>query len=82
MIKVTKMNKEEYYLNEEKIELIEEVPDTIITLDNGKKLVVSESVDVVVERIRTEKTTLMRALAEGYAPKSGDRDPHENDILV
>ena len=51
MIKLTRLNKQEYYLNSDLIETVEMTPDTVITMLNGKKMIVSESVDEVVERI-------------------------------
>ena len=47
MIDVTGMNHEKFILNADHIEKIEEVPETIITLTNGKKYIVLESVDEV-----------------------------------
>jgi len=47
MIDVTGMNHEKFILNADHIEKIEEVPETIITLINGKKYIVLESVDEV-----------------------------------
>ena len=37
MIDLTGMNNKEFTLNAEHIEKVEEVPETIITLTNGKK---------------------------------------------
>jgi flagellar protein FlbD len=51
MIKITGLNKEEFILNAEVIEKIEAVPDTLITLTNGKRYLVLESIDVILERI-------------------------------
>jgi flagellar protein FlbD len=69
MILVTRMNKETYYLNEDKIEFIEQVPDTIITLETGKKLVVAESPAIIIERIREEKSIVIkRQFSDGYVP--------------
>ena len=51
MIKVTKLNRQEYYLNSDMIETIEETPDTVITMLNGKKFIVSEPAPEVVENI-------------------------------
>ncbi|UER67472.1 flagellar FlbD family protein [Borrelia sp. BU AG58] len=53
MIYVTKLNGEGYYLNPYHIESIESNPDTTILLMNGKKLVVKEDVEEVVDRIKT-----------------------------
>jgi len=43
MIEVTKINDMKITLNAELIEIIEELPDTIITLTSGKKIIVKES---------------------------------------
>ena len=43
MIDVTKMNGLEFTINADLIEVIEEVPDTVITLTTGKKIMVQES---------------------------------------
>ena len=47
MIDVTGMNHKKFILNDDHIEKIEEVPETIITLTNGKKYIVLESVEEV-----------------------------------
>ncbi|GFP77088.1 flagellar FlbD family protein [Clostridium fungisolvens] len=51
MINVTGMNNQEFVLNAEHIEKIEEVPETIITLTNGKKYIVLETVEEVVDKV-------------------------------
>lgn len=51
MIQVTRLNREEYWLNPLLIETMEVTPDTLITLVTGKKLMVLESVEVVIERM-------------------------------
>ncbi len=51
MITVTKINDTPITINAEMIEFIESTPDTIITMTNGKKVFVKESVDEVVERV-------------------------------
>jgi len=45
------MNNQPILLNNDLIETIEETPDTVITLTTGKKLIVKESVDEILERI-------------------------------
>lgn len=47
MIDVTGMNHEHFVLNADHIEKLEEVPETIITLTNGKKYIVLESIEEV-----------------------------------
>ncbi len=51
MIKITKLNKEEIYLNADLIEIVESTPDTSIQLHSGKRLVVRDSVDEIVQKI-------------------------------
>lgn len=43
MIEVTRMNGTKITLNAEMIEIVEETPDTVITLTSGKKILVKES---------------------------------------
>jgi len=62
MILVTRINKvTQFYINEDVIEFIEETPDTILTLESGKKIAVMESAIEVVEKIREEKIRIRRA---------------------
>ncbi len=51
MIKVTRLNGKELYINCDHIEFLESTPDTIITLQNEKKIIVAESVKQVVDKI-------------------------------
>ncbi|MGL4847500.1 MAG: flagellar FlbD family protein [Clostridium sp.] len=59
MIDVTGMNNKEFVLNADHIEKIEEVPETIITLTNGKKYIVLESVNEVVEEVIKYKNRIV-----------------------
>ncbi|WCK52891.1 flagellar FlbD family protein [Aneurinibacillus sp. Ricciae_BoGa-3] len=52
MIQVTRLNGTKHYINALFIEDIEATPDTVITLTNGKKLVVKESVSDVVSLVK------------------------------
>ena len=45
MIEVTRLKGKKMMINAELIETVEETPDTVITLTNGKKFVVSESAE-------------------------------------
>lgn len=51
MIEVTGMNQQKFILNADHIEKIEEMPETIITLTNGKKYIVLESIDEVKNEV-------------------------------
>jgi len=51
MIEVTRLNNKSFVINCEWIETVEATPDTVITLTNGKKFVVAEKVEEVVEKV-------------------------------
>ncbi len=51
MIAVTRLNGEEFMVNAELIELVESTPDTIVSLTTGKKYMVRETVDEIIDRI-------------------------------
>ena len=50
MIRLTRLNKDEFVLNAELIRYVERCPDTLITLINGDTLMVLETLDDVVRR--------------------------------
>ena len=51
MIKVTRLNGKEYYINPHQIESIEIHPDTTMLMLSGKSVVVREEVKDVINRI-------------------------------
>jgi flagellar protein FlbD len=51
LIKVTRLNGTELVINSDLIESMEQTPDTVITLTNGHRLVVKESVDELINRV-------------------------------
>ena len=63
MILVTRINKvTQFYINEDMIEFIEETPDTIISLNTGRKVTVMESAIEVIKKVREEKILIRRAM--------------------
>jgi len=61
MIKVTRLKSpERFVLNADLIETIEQTPDTVITLTNGKKLIVEESMDEVVRLVIEYRRSIFR----------------------
>jgi flagellar protein FlbD len=61
MIRLTRLNSKPFVLNAELIETIDVTPDTILTLANGKKIVVRESFEEIIERV-VEYRRLCRVL--------------------
>lgn len=51
MIKLTKFDKKPLIINSDAIETIEETPDTVVTLVTGKKFLVIESIDEILEKV-------------------------------
>ncbi len=51
MIKVTRLNDAQLVINADLIEFVEAIPDTIISLTTGKKIMVKESIDDVIESV-------------------------------
>ena len=51
MIKVTRLNGKEYFINPHQIESIEVQPDTTLMMLSGKSVVVKEGVDEMIDRI-------------------------------
>ncbi|HHV27240.1 flagellar FlbD family protein [Anaerosalibacter bizertensis] len=60
MIKVKRLNEKEFVINSDLIEFIEETPDTVITLTTGRKVVVKESVDDIIEKVIDFKTKTIK----------------------
>ncbi len=65
MINLTRLNDISFTLNCDLIEIIEEVPDTVITLVNGKKIFVKESRQNVVSLVKLyKKEVLCQTISE------------------
>lgn len=62
MIELHRLDNSRLFINDDQIESIEEVPDTIVTLSNGKKMVTKEKPRDIFEKIIDSK---MITLPEG-----------------
>jgi len=51
MIKVSRLNGKEFFVNHNLIETMEETPDTVITLTTEKKLIVQEKISDIINNI-------------------------------
>ena len=61
MIQLTRLNNHPLVVNSDLIKLVEQAPDTVLTLVNGDKIVVRESAQEVLERV----VQFRRAVLEG-----------------
>ena len=59
MVQVTRFNKEEILINAELIEIIEATPDIVITMTTGKKFVVKETKEEMVDKITAYKQRIL-----------------------
>ena len=58
MIFITKLDNKKVVINAELIEMIEQTPETMITTTTGKKVIVKESIEQVVELVKKYKQEL------------------------
>lgn len=63
MIMVSRLNGQQFALNPDLIERAEATPDTVITLVDGTRLVVKESVVDLMERIRWMRASILASAA-------------------
>ncbi len=67
MIQLTRLNKSVFIVNSSLIALVEQSPDTIVTLVNGEKLLVRESAQQIVRLV----IAFRRELLQGGFPSGG-----------
>lgn len=51
MVQLTRLNDQKVVINADLIEFVEETPDTLISTTTGKKIMVKEPVQVVVDKV-------------------------------
>ena len=51
MIQVTRINDTELVINADLIEFVEAIPETMITLTTGKKIMVRETIDDIIRKV-------------------------------
>ena len=67
MLQLTRLNGPVFALNPDLIERAESTPDTVVTLVNGSKYVIRESLDELIELILSYKGTLVAAAQQWSA---------------
>jgi flagellar protein FlbD len=60
MILLTRLDRQTMFLNPDHILSVEETPDTVITLFNGNHLLVREHASVILQRIVSFKSKIIR----------------------
>ena len=64
MILVHRLRGEPMFINEDLIESIEATPDTVLTLVDGRKIVVADPPQMVVDRARVYRASVLAATDE------------------
>jgi len=64
MILLTRLNGPQFAVNADLIERAEATPDTVLTLVDGTKYIVEETVQEVIERVRTFRASVLVAAKE------------------
>lgn len=74
MITLTRLSGTRFALNSDLIERVDATPDTVISLTDGTKYVVVESLDEVVDRVRTFRSEIV-ALSGMVPPPAAPAAP-------
>ncbi len=64
MIQLTRLNNARLAVNCDLIKYVEEAPDTVLTLINGEKLVVRETTEQVIDRVRQFRRSILAGSPE------------------
>lgn len=81
MILLTRINGEAFALNPDLIERVEETPDTHITLVDGKHLMVTESLNDVIDAIRRDRATVLALASEVADEVIAAGDPEDPNVV-
>jgi flagellar protein FlbD len=74
MIRVTRINDAELVINADLIEFVEAIPETMITLTTGKKIMVREAVEEIIRRVAEfKRTASVRTLGPADATTADGR---------
>ncbi len=61
MIEVTKLSGQKILVNPDLLEMVEETPDTVVTLTTGKKIIVKESRQVIKNLVKSYRRDIFVA---------------------
>jgi flagellar protein FlbD len=68
MIKVTRINDAPLVINADLIEFVEASPETIICLTTGKKIMVKQTIDEIIDRVAEfKRKASIRTISPGTA---------------
>jgi flagellar protein FlbD len=70
MVQLTKLHDEAIVVNADLIEFVESTPDTLISMTTGKKLMVKETVEDVVQKVVEYRRRCLPLERKGGARRS------------
>jgi len=79
MIQLTRLNRSQFTVNSDLIKLIEQSPDTVITLLNGEKLLVRETTSEILDRIVKFRRSIVTGTSSSWFP-SGAIASEQNQV--
>jgi flagellar protein FlbD len=78
VIRLTRLNGSEMFLNADLVATVESHHDTVITLVDGKTVVVQEAAEVVVQRITSYRAAVLTAAEAAHE----DVDPDDGATVL
>lgn len=77
MLQLTRLSGQRFALNPDLIERAEATPDTVVTLVNGSKYVIRESLEELMQLVRDYRVELVQASRTGapHRARHTSRDP-------
>jgi flagellar protein FlbD len=73
MIKLTRIGGSVFVLNSDLVERVDATPDSVITLVDGKTYVVADSLDEIIDAIRTYRSEIIAVSTQAPVPAPPDR---------
>lgn len=64
MVELTRLNGNPMLLNSDLIKTAEASPDTMLTLINGEKIIVRESLDEILDRVQSYRARILAKMAQ------------------
>jgi flagellar protein FlbD len=74
MIQLTRLNGQPLTINSDLIKLIENTPDTVISLVNGEKIVVRETGELILQRIVAFRRRVLNGLDMNFSGWTGKNE--------
>ena len=83
MIQLTRLNNAHLAVNCDLIKYVEEAPDTVLTLVSGEKLVVRETTEQVIDRVRQFRRSMLTGNSEmSSGTSAGDESSDRSSPTV